>query len=30
VAAPLVLEATHESLLDYLPLETLRHYEYKS
>jgi uncharacterized protein (DUF2237 family) len=24
VVAPLVLEATHESLLDYLPLETLR------
>jgi uncharacterized protein (DUF2237 family) len=24
VIAPLVLEATHESLLDYLPLETLR------
>jgi uncharacterized protein (DUF2237 family) len=24
IAAPLVLEATHESLLDYLPLETLR------
>jgi len=24
IIAPLVLEATHESLLDYLPLETLR------
>jgi hypothetical protein len=30
VAAPLILEATHESLLDYLPLETLKNYEAKS
>jgi hypothetical protein len=30
IAAPLVLEATHEGLLDYLPLETLKRYEFKN
>jgi glutaminyl-tRNA synthetase len=30
IAAPLVLEATHESLLNYLPLETLKRYEFKN